>query len=187
MSVRRWSSLWMSPFVVCALVEQSAFGWNLAPAITGGLMQQPTSNYYLACYGMNIDLENQNGAFIARAAYAERPEFNRNGFAEKDRTGLLLAGTTAAKIYGGSVRVFFGGGTASGYVSKIASDNKTTLDRRSYQLPGPSAAVEFAVNIGKIHFSLNHTTFIGYGGKIQTEAMVAWPYNFYFISAGYSI
>lgn len=177
----------LSSLACCLLVSADAYAWSIEPAISGGLMQQPTSNYYLACYGLSVDLSNQDETFMSRLSYAERPEFNRNGFAEKDSIGLFMAGTTAAKFKYGTVKAFFGGGSAYGYVAKVDSDNRTILDRRTYQLPGPAAAVEYVLVAGHFSFAVNHTTFIGYGGKEQTEALVAWPYNFYLLSSGYSI
>lgn len=160
---------------------------TLLPQVNGGVMQQPTSNYYLECYGVSFDVQNKDAGFIVRASYIERPEFKANSFAEKDRAGLLLLGTTATKIFGGSLRAFFGAGNVSGYVARFDSDNKTILEKRSYQLPGPSASIEYQVVLARVTFAFNHTTFIGYGGKDQTEAMVAWPYNFYSLSTGISI
>lgn len=177
----------LSSIAFCMFTGTNAFGWSIDPAINGGVMQQPTSNYYLACYGLSLDLTNKDSSLITRLSYTERPEFNRNGFSEKDQLSLFMAGMTAAKFKYGRVRAFFGGGSASGYVARIADDNKIVLDRRRYQLPGPAAAVEYVLATGRFSVAINHTTFIGYGGKEQTEALVAWPYNFYLLSGGYSI
>lgn len=187
MSFRNQCSRALSSIAFCLPISAQALGWSVDPAISGGVMQQPTSNYYLACYGLSLDLSNQGASFITRLSYAERPEFNRNGFSEKDQVSLAMAGTTAAKFKHGTVKAFFGGGSVSGYVARIADDDKTVLERRTYQLPGPAAAVEYVLAAGHFSVALNHTTFIGYGGKEQTEALVAWPYNFYLLSGGYSI
>jgi hypothetical protein len=183
MASNRWFAFCLT-FVAACFYETVAAGVIVAPSISGGLMQQPTSNYYLACYGLSIDI--QSSAFITRMSYIERPEFSKNGFAEKDGLGLVMAGTSARKIFRGDLKVFFGGGAASGFVAELDEQQKKS-QQRTYQLPGPAAAVEYSIRIGNVSFAINHTTFIGYGGKDQTAAFVAWPYNLYFFSTGYSI
>ncbi len=183
MASNRWLAFCLSTIAAC-FIETVAVGVSVAPSFSGGLMQQPTSNYYLACYGLAIDV--QASTFIGRVSYTERPEFSRNGFSEKDGLGLIMAGMSAGKILKGELKVFFGGGVASGYVAELDENRKKT-SQRTYQLPGPAAAVEYSVSLGKVSFAINHTTFIGYGGRDQTAAFVAWPYNLYFLSTGYSI
>jgi len=183
MASNRWFTFCLS-IVAAFCFDTVARGVTITPTISGGLMQQPTSNYYLACYGLALDL--QVSSAIVRASYIERPEFSRNGFAEKDSVGLFMAGMSAKKILKGELRAFFGGGNVSGYVTEL-DENRKKIQQRTYQLPGPAAAVEYSVRLGKISFTINHTTFIGYGGREQTEALVAWPYNLYFLSTGYSI
>lgn len=183
MASNRWLAFCLTSVAAC-FFETVALGVTVAPSISGGLMQQPTSNYYLACYGLSVDVQAAN--FITRVSYIERPEFSKNGFAEKDGLGLVMAGMSARKIFKGELKVFFGGGAASGYVAELNENNKKS-DQRTYQLPGPAAGVEYSISLGKVSFALNHTTFIGYGGKDQTAAFVAWPYNLYFLSTGYSI
>jgi hypothetical protein len=183
MALNRWSVFCLASVAVC-FFGTAVNGVTIVPTISGGLMQQPTSNYYLACYGLAVDL--QASSFIARVSYTERPEFSRNGFAEKDSLGLVMAGMSAKKILKGDLKVFFGAGSASGYVAGLDDQNKKN-EQRTYQLPGPAAAVEYSISLGKVSFAINHTTFVGYGGKDQTQAFVAWPYNLYFLSTGYSI
>jgi len=183
MESNRWLAFCMCCFATC-FNETIAKGFTIAPTLSGGIMQQPTSNYYLACYGLAIDM--RASSVIARMSYTERPEFSRNGFADKDALGLVMVGMAARKLLNGELKVFFGAGSASGYIAEL-DENEKKGEQRTYRIPGPAASAEYSVQLGSLSFAINHTTFIGYGGKDQTSAFVAWPYNLYFLSTGYSI
>jgi hypothetical protein len=157
------------------------------PGLSGGIMQQPTSNYYLACYGVAVDAAANDGGFIARASYVERPAFSHDGYSEQDRAGVLMAGGTAAKTMGGAVRGFLGLGHVSGFIARTEDDNKTVVEQRNYQMYGPAASIEYAVALKRAVFALNHTTLVGFAGRSQTTALVAWPYNFFSLTFGISI
>lgn len=169
------------------LLARTAPAVTIVPGVSGGVMQQPTSNYYLACYGLSFDATSKDGGFIVRGSYIERPQFSQDGYSEQDRAISLMAGSTAMKILGGVVRGMIGPGRVSGFVARTAADNKTVIERRSYELYGPAASIEYAYMIKKAVLALNHTTLVGFAGKDQTNALVAWPYNFYALTFGISI
>lgn len=152
---------------------------------TGGLMQQPTSHYYLAVYGGAVDVATDNDKFIGRVQYVERPEFTNSGYSDKDYGAFGMIGTkvTAARDHG--LFAFIGAGRMQGYVrANDETQGQTASDERRYSLPGPTVAVEYALTWNHMNFAVNHQSFIGYVDKVQTDAYVAWPYNFFQATVG---
>lgn len=190
MAIRRQLPLTVGLLITFMILTNVAAAVTIVPSISGGLMQQPTSNYYLACYGLNIDAETKDSGFIARGTYVERPKFSSDGFSEQDRSIMGFLGTTALKdalFTTDSVRAFIGGGQVSGYVKKIRNSTTQVAQLRTYNLPGLAASVEYALRLKSTAISLGHTTFIGFAGSEQTSALVAWPYNFYSFAFGFML
>lgn len=188
MVVTRQLSLLSGLLIALSMVANAATAATIVPSISGGLMQQPTSNYYLACYGLTLDAETKDSGFIARGSYTERPKFSRDGFSEQDRSIMAFLGTTAVKdvvFSKDSVRAFIGGGHVSGYVEKTSRADGQASQIRTYNLPGIAASVEYGLRFKSTALSLGHTTFVGFGGSEQTSALVAWPYNFYSLAFGF--
>lgn len=154
-------------------------------ASTGGLMQQPTSHYYHAIYGLAVEGGVESQKFVVRGSYLERPEFRNAGFRDKDYGYFLMAGTKITKTKDRGLYAYFGGGRMLGYV-KADPDTAVEGDakERDFGISGPSAVLEYVFRWKKLDLAANHQTFIGYGDKAQAEAYVAWPYNFFQVSAG---
>lgn len=150
-------------------------------------MQQPTSHYYLAIYGGAFDVASDDLKVIGRVQYLERPEFSNSGFADKDFGGFAMIGTALTKVAktGGALFAYFGAGRMEGYVraEEERRDDVPVAERR-YAIPGPTAAVEYSYRWKSIDVAINHQTFIGYADRAQTDAYVAWPFNFFQATVG---
>lgn len=157
--------------------------WDIAA--TTGVMQQPTSHYYLGMYGVTADLGTDSQKLMARISYLERPKFKSAGFVDQDFGWFGLVGTKVTKEKDRGLYAFFGFGRMGGTVKLVPSGApppaKTTS---SYLINGPTAALEYAVHFGHFYVALGHQTFIGYVDQDQLNAFVAWPYNFFQLNAG---
>lgn len=153
----------------------------------GGLMQQPTSHYYHAVYGVSLDVATESQKGIIRAHYIERPEFRSLGFADKDYGWFGQIGTKVLGPADHGLFAFFGAGRMEGYVRVIDRERiDSDVVARKYALPGPTASVEYVWRLGGVvDLAVNHQTFVGYVSKEEVEAYVAWPYNFFMLEAGY--
>lgn len=155
-------------------------------ATTVGLMQQPTSHYYLFSYGGEAELQSDAEGGILRFQYVERPEFRTTGFRDKDFGGFVLAGTKLGKEKGRGLYAFLGLGQMAGYTKSVAGAPGIGVpETRHYALNGPTAALEYLARLGPIDFALGHQTFVGFVDRAEMQAYVAWPYNFFSASMGY--
>jgi hypothetical protein len=171
--------------VVALTGARAASAVTFKVASTGGLMQQPTSHYYHAVYGGYVEAGADSDAFVARFQYVERPEFDDAGYADKDYGSFGMIGTKVTKAKDHGLYAFFGGGRMAGYVrAQEATRGQTAADERSYALPGPTVAVEYQYHWKRLALAVNHQSFVGYVDKAQTDAYVAWPFNFFQVTAG---
>jgi hypothetical protein len=161
---------------------------SVRAATTGGLMQQPTSHYYLACYGGRVDLATAGDGFVARASYVERPEFRSEGYADKEYGYFALIGTRVTKSASEpALTAFIGAGRMHGYVARTDTEgHEDETNRRSFRLPGLTTALEYGGRWHSLDLAVGHQAFIGYVDDEQLHAYVAWPYNFFQVSAGYA-
>jgi len=161
----------------------AATAMGAAGGPVGCLMQQPTSNYYHACYGAHLDLGNQK-TFVMRTIYVERPEFDALGYRDKEFAYFLMAGRDVTKSKGHGLTAFAGIGQLEGYITANAETG--SIETRRYEVPGPTFAAEYYLKVGPLNLSAGHQTLIGYHNSRQLSARVAWPYNFFTTTVGYS-
>jgi hypothetical protein len=174
---------------LASLAATPAVALSIRAATTGGVMQQPTSHYYLACYGGRLDLATDADGLVMRASYVERPEFRSVGYADKEYGYFALVGTRVTKgKTGPALTAFIGAGRMHGYVARLDTDSapEGATNRRSFQLPGLSTALEYGGRWHGLDLAVGHQAFIGYVDDEQLDAYVAWPYNFFQVSAGYA-
>ena len=166
--------------------SSAAFAIAIKGSTSVGLMQQPTSHYYLFSYGGQADVSTDGDGFIARIQYVERPEFRTTGFRDKDYGTFGLVGTKLGKISTHGFYAFFGVGQMAGYTKAVADAPGIIQDAtRNYSLNGPTASLEYLARLGPVDFSVGHQTFIGFVDKGEMQAYVAWPYNFFSTSVGF--
>ena len=157
-------------------------------ATTGGLMQQPSSNYYLATYGLSAEAGTDTGSFLTRLTYIERPEFRDAGYADKDYGWFALVGTKLTKAPTHGLYAFFGVGRMAGYVETDQAKNKTAGNlRRTFGVYGPTAALEYVAHWGRYDIGVGHRTLIGYVDNTELKSLVAWPYNFFEFHLGVTL
>ena len=68
---------------VAVIVPSHAQAITMHAGTSGGLMQQPTSNYYHAVYGGYLQVSTDSEV-VTKRSHSERPEFNANGFSDKE-------------------------------------------------------------------------------------------------------
>ena len=139
-------------------------------------MQQPTSNYYHAVYGGYLQAASEKEGFITRILYTERPEFRSVGFADKESFTLGMIGSKFTPTANHGLYAFVGGGQTSGYIRRL-EPVEGEVNQRSFRMSGPSFTMEYAANLWILNFGVSHTMFVGYGGRSEFDARVAWPYN----------
>jgi hypothetical protein len=155
---------------------------------SGGVLQQPTSHYYHACYGLGLEAASDRQSIIGRISYIERPEFGtevesetgeRIRFRDKDYGGFVTVGTKLTKQPKHGLFAYFGGGRVAGYIRTSNGES------RGFALPGLTTIVEYQAQVGRFVFAAGHQTFAGYVDTAQLYAFVAWPYNVFNASMGY--
>ena len=155
-------------------------------ATTAGLMQQPTSHYYLFSYGAEAEVQSDSEGAILRLQYIERPEFRTMGFRDKDYGGFVLAGTKLGKEKSRGLYAFIGLGQMAGYTKSVAgAPGISRPETRYYALNGPTASLEYLAHLGPVDLAIGHQTFVGFVDKDEMQAYVAWPYNFFSASMGF--
>ncbi len=149
-------------------------------------MQQPTSHYYHAVYGVNADASTESQGLILRMQYLERPEFKYAGFADKEYGWFASVGTKVTGPKDRGLFAFFGGGRMTGYTRAEPATRlgDGTARKRAFALPGPLASLEYAVRWKSFDVALSHAAFVGFVDNEQTEAYVAWPYNVFALNLG---
>ena len=156
---------------------------------TAGVMQQPTSHYYHATYGLEATTGTEAQRCLLRASYVERPEFSADGYADKDYGWFCQVGSKLTKKANQGLYAFIGGGRMAGYtkLTTAASSAAETANSKvasNYIQSGMSASIDYAVRWGQVDLAAGHLVFIGVVDRTQLQGYVAWPYTFFHIRAG---
>ena len=153
-------------------------------------MQQPTSHYYHATYGLEATTGTESQRFLLRASYVERPEFSADGYADKDSGWFGQVGSKLTKKANQGLYAFIGGGRMAGYTKLTTTTTASapnTADSKiasNYIQSGVSASIDYAVRWGQFDLAAGHQVFIGVVDRTQLQGYVAWPYTFFHIRAG---
>jgi len=147
-------------------------------------MMQPSSSYFHAVYGGYIDVASNTQSLIGRGAWIERPKFSANGYIDQDYGGFISAGTKLTESKSHGLFAFFGFGRMGGFIR--SSNPGDEVSERSFSMQGPTASLEYALQWKNLTTSIGHSTFIGFGDRNQTEAYVAWPWNFGTLQIGFN-
>ncbi len=163
---------------------RAADRWTTGVIVGAGLMQQPSSQYYLMAYTANVSLEfTPAKAGISLTAFG-RPKFSAENFEDQDFGGLaeLRKGVAARGNF--SLGASVGGGQMRGYVKSTDGDG----GRGDYRMDGVSATIDLRYETGKdgrFNAQLSHTMFSGLSTSLETKARVAWPWSFVMLGIGY--
>lgn len=180
-------------FAACLLLAPGvtvcgAYAATFEATTLSGVIQQPTSQYYHAIYGLNARFATDGQGLIGTLRYLERPEFQAEGYKDKDYGGFVLIGTKLTKWTGHGIFAHFGYGKMFGYTRAASPETRAGFaadsSRSSYSIRGLTAALEYNVRIGSYDFGLGHQTFIGYVDAFQLSSLVAWPFNVFNINLG---
>lgn len=171
--------------LIWSFLGGQAFGWTTEVGSNAGLMQQPASQYYHLVYGAVVGAANDSRKFQVRGAYIERPKFSANNYVDQDYGWFGSVGSQLVGNEKHGLRSFVGYGSMGGYI-KAVQDGET-VERRSYRLYGAAFQLEYAARWRSIWIAASHETFIGMGDRNQTEAYVAWPFNFALVSLGFTL
>lgn len=151
-----------------------------AYGIQSGMMTQPASAYYYVVYGGYLDLKTDKEVFITRISYLERPKFSSNGFTDQDFSGFALLGTKInPKSKYHNLYTYIGYGQVTGYTYK-----KSDKTLRSSKTTGFDVEIEYLYKTKHFHIGASSILFTGLKDKEQTDAKVAWPYNFLLFKIG---
>jgi|GEM_PF-1363546 len=164
---------------------RAATNWRTGAIVGAGVMQQPSSQYFLMAYSANAFLEFAPAkAAISLTAFG-RPRFSAGNYEDQDFGGLVELRKGVAARGSFSLGASIGGGQMRGYVKSKEVDGT----RSDYRMDGVSATVDLRYATGKdARFSaqLSHTMFSGLSTALETKARVAWPWSFVMLGIGYS-
>jgi hypothetical protein len=166
-------------------VSTPANALNFGTSLDGGLVQQPTSQYFHAGYGVSLWAATTSARFGLRATYFERPKFRSNSFEDQDRGGAFLAyGSIWSKS---RLRLLAGAGFGrfNGYVRPQTTSSE--FETRNYGIPGAVVWAQLTQNFGPLQLGLSHWTLAGYAGQEQFDALVVWPFSVFSFSIGWSV
>ena len=178
----------MARLVLATFASAQAASFSIGT--TGGVMQQPTSHYYHATYGLEATTGTESQRFLLRASYVERPEFSADGYADKDSGWFGQVGSKLTKKANQGLYAFIGGGRMAGYTKLTTTTTASapnTADSKiasNYIQSGVSASIDYAVRWGQFDLAAGHQVFIGVVDRTQLQGYVAWPYTFFHIRAG---
>jgi hypothetical protein len=152
----------------------------------GGLMQQPSSEYYHFVQGAFVQLITSQSNHGVRLSYWERPVFRSNSFQDQEFGAVAVAqfAVRRGKNWRGNLGI--GAGRVQGYISALDERGVRTTSSR-FHIDGLASELSLQWKLGRLHFGIDHGMMIGLGPKIETEAYVAWPYQTIFINIGISI
>ncbi len=168
------------------LLSHTAWAATYKIASLGGLMMQPTSNYFHAVYGASAEVGREDGKLVARMAYLERPQFRSAGFVDQEFFGFFQMGTKLTRAKSHGLWAFVGPGQTTGYVraegSKYPTDNVPPT--RKHRVPGLNLAMEYAFRWSGFECAATHQILVGHSSNEQLRAYVAWPYHFLLLRMG---
>jgi hypothetical protein len=170
-------------YVVSFWIAGSSLAATLRPSVLVGLMAPPSSQYYHYVYGGQVDLARRFDTSLVRVQYLQRPAFTETGYTDQDFSALAMLGTSVLGKKEFGVTALFGGGYVWGYIK--ASENPD--DKNSYKLPGLAVALEARWSPKLIDVRFAHQVLVAHESKDQLKAYVAWPFNWFVLSASYPI
>lgn len=173
----------LSAFAINFVVTSFSLAATLRPSALVGLMTPPSSQYYHYVYGSQIDLAGRFDSSLMRIQYLQRPAYSKSGYTDQDFSALGMIGTSVMGKKEFGITALFGGGYVWGYIK--ASENPS--DKNSYKLPGLAVALEARWTPKFIDVRFAHQVFIGHEAQDQLKAYVAWPFNWFVLSAAYPI
>jgi hypothetical protein len=175
--------IFLSVVAINFSIASSARAATLRPSALVGFMAPPSSQYYHYVYGGQVDLARNMDSSLMRIQYLQRPAFSKSGYTDQDFSALAMIGTSVLGKKEFGVTALAGGGYVWGYIK--ASNNPD--DKNSYKLPGLAVALEARWSPKFIDVRFAHQVLIAHESQDQLKAYVAWPFNWFVLSAAYPI
>ena len=148
----------------------------------GGVMVQPSSQYFHYVYGSAVTISADQSDFVVRAQMWQRPEFTSSGFQDQDEGAQILLGHRFKNLGVFEFYMYLGGGLAQGYIQDLSSQTKS-----SYKVYGTSSSASLGYHIGRFSITLEHLMFIGRRNQIEIDAKVLWPFSVTWINLGWVV
>jgi hypothetical protein len=164
---------------------RAAGNWNTGMLVGAGLMQQPSSQYYLLAYSTNAFIEFAPARAGISLTAVGRPRFSASGYEDQDFGGMIEMRKGVATRGNFSLGAGIGGGQMRGYVKSTSLDG----GRGDYRMDGVSTTIDLRYSgqrDGRFTAQLSHTMFSGVSTSLETKARVAWPWSFVMLAIGYS-
>lgn len=144
-----------------------------------GIMLQPNSQYFHAFYGAAGTLKDNASLFLASLTYLERPKFTAAGFSDQEQGLFLTVGRELFLVRDGALQASAGMGRQQGYLSEDGSKAV-----RTYGLNGLTAEAKLLYTYRQAQLSIGHLSFVGFDGREQLRAYVAWPFSYFHVGIG---
>lgn len=164
-------------------IPGSSLAATLRPSALVGLMTPPSSHYYHYVFGGQVDLAQTGDLSLMRIQYLQRPAYSKSGYRDQDFSALAMFGTSVFGEQEFGVSGLAGGGYVWGYIKSTENPN----DKNSYKLPGIAVALEARWSPKFIDVRFAHQVLIAHESEDHLKAYVAWPFNWFLLSAAYPI
>ena len=164
---------------LCTLPTKPLYAFVLRPSANAGLMQQPTSQFYHAVYGAQLDVANEKETFLLRTAYTERPAFKSATYIDQEFATWVQIGQRLEHTKHLGISALVGGGQVWGFIKDTGTENPR---REGFHLPGVVFSMEASLALSFMDLRLGHSLFAGQKDKSQLQAFVIWPYTFFYVS-----
>lgn len=172
------------PLATMASHAFAAREWEFGIDAGSGLMQQPSSQYFLLGYsGSFLFSHAKTGAGLAITGVGREP-FKSGEYVEQDYGGMIEFRKRVATWKSVQLSAGLGAGEMRGFVKRSGD----TPLRSDYRMRGASTTIEASwvpPKASGLNIFVNHTLFTGFSTRTQSEARVAWPWSFAMAGAGY--
>lgn len=154
----------------------AARDWRFGIDAGGGLIQQPSSQYFLIGYsGSALFTHTKTGAGLALTGVTREP-FKSGEHVEQDYGATIEFRKQVAKWRSIQIGAGLGFGEMRGYIKRTGD----TPQRSDYRMRGITTTLEVSwvpPKASGMNAFVNHTLFTGFSTRPQSEARVAWPWS----------
>ncbi len=161
------------------LLTSHALAAAIRPSIVTGLMQQPSSQYYHAVYGGQVDIARKDDIAYMRLQYLERPAFRSSGFVDQDFSSAVFFGKSVYKKGSLGLGALIGAGYNWGYIKETGVENPI---REAYRMPGVGTGLEGRWSTKKVDLRFSYQTIICQNDRDLFNYYVAWPFSWFLLS-----
>jgi hypothetical protein len=180
--------VYLSVAIGCGISARPAAGasdtWVTGIEAGTGLMQQPSSQYFLLGYSGTVLLTHAKLTAGVATTFLGRPAFESGNYAEQDYGGLIEFRKGVRVWKSVQLAAGLGVGEMRGYVKRTGENPL----RSDYRMRGASTTIQLSwvpPKASGASLFLSHTLFSGFSTQTQSQARVAWPWSFAMFGAGF--